>query len=271
MPEPRVIITAGLSRSVPAEALAELLRRDGVNVAGVLVVSMANVSRLLSLVRQRGLASVLHRVSAVICHRRSSPAMESRADPLATFVERHHIDTRGLRSWCQKHGVPLRVVRDLNAADAIAFVESTAPDVVVYAGGGILRSPFIAAAKRVINAHAGPLPEIRGMNAAEWAAILEARPEVTIHFIDGGIDTGPVIKALAIDRDSCRTVDELRATAVVRGLEGLRQVISERTYQKMPDQPTEPRRASRQCFIMAPVLVDRLEKRLAAHRPESPA
>lgn len=271
MRKPRVIITAGLTRSVPAEALAELLHRDGVDVAGVLVVSMANLSRLLSLVRQRGLASVLRRVRTSLRPSAASPHVDTRPDPLAEFILKHRIQPRGLRNWCRQHDIPLRVVRDLNATDAVSFVQSIAPDAVVYAGGGILRPPFITAAKRVINAHAGPLPEIRGMNAAEWSALLGARPEVTVHFIDAGIDTGLVIKAFPFDRDACRSVDELRAAAVVRGLEGLRQVIGERIFEIPSDQPPASAPASRQCFIMAPVLVDKLEHSLAARRRESTA
>lgn len=271
MRPPRVIITAGHDRSAAAEALAELLHRDGVDVAGVLVVSVFNVSRMLALVRQRGLSEVVQRVRQAIGPRRSPASRTARPDPLARFLERHRIAPVGLRNWCRSHGTPCRIVNDLNGDEAVAFVAATDADVVAYAGGGILRTPFLNAAKRVLNAHAGPLPEVRGMNAAEWAALLGAPAEVTIHFIDAGIDTGPVVRSLAYDRDACGTVDELRSTAVVRGLEGLRGVIGERAFETSPAPPERSPSASRQCFIMAPALVDRLQTLLAdRHRESAP-
>lgn len=269
MRPPRVIITAGHDRSAPAEALAELLHRDGVDVAGVLVLSVINISRMLALVRQRGLTKVVQRVRQAIGSRCSPSSRDSRADPLARFLEQHRITPRGLRNWCRNHGKPYRVVKDLNDDEAMAFVTASDADVVAYAGGGILRTPFLKAAKCVLNAHAGPLPEVRGMNAAEWAAMLGARAEVTIHLIDAGIDTGPVVRSLAYDRDACGTVEELRSTAVVRGLEGLRDVIGERAFETSPAPSERSSSASRQCFIMAPVLLDRLQKLLADRHREA--
>ncbi|MBM3874865.1 MAG: hypothetical protein FJ260_10815 [Planctomycetes bacterium] len=261
----RVVITASHDRSEPSEALAELLRRDGIQIEGILSVSVLNLWRFRTLVRQRGLSAVLRRAREAFTSRGagSGAAKHDRPDPLREFLGRHGIKTRGLRRWCRLHRVPVWNVADLNSPAAIATVRAVAPDAVVYTGGGILRRQFIDAAGRVLNAHAGPLPEIRGMNAAEWAALLGERSEITIHHIDAGIDTGSVVRAYAYDCSACMSVSELRATAVVRGLEGLREVVGQLGCREAV-QYAEDARPSRQCFIMAAAIRELLDRRLAA-------
>jgi methionyl-tRNA formyltransferase len=134
--------------------------------------------------------------------------------------------------------------------------------VVAYCGGGILRPPFLSEAKYVINAHAGPLPEVRGMNAAEWALLLGLPAEVSIHQIDAGIDTGPVIARVAYDRSASRSVESLRERAVLAGAVGLVDAIVSREFEIPVDSHGVPP-LGRQCFIMAPVLVDAIDAELA--------
>jgi hypothetical protein len=261
----RVVITAGHDRSQPSEALAELLRRDGIRIGGILLVSVLNLRRFRSLARQRGLSAVLRRAREVFASKGvgSGAAKDDQPDPLREFLGRHGIRTRGLRRWCRQHRVPVWSVADLNSPAAIAAIRAAAPDAVVYTGGGILRRQFIDAAGRVLNAHAGPLPEIRGMNAAEWAALLGKRSEVTIHHIDAGIDTGSIIRAYPYDRSACMSVSELRGTAVVRGLEGLREVVRRLDCHEAV-QHAEDAQPSRQCFIMAAAIRELLDRRLGA-------
>jgi hypothetical protein len=268
----RVVITAGHDRSEPSEALAELLRRDGIRIAGILTVSVLNLRRFRALARQRGLSAVLRRAREALASRGAGAgaARDDRPDPLREFLGRHNIRTRGLRRWCRLHRVPVWNVADLNSPAAIAAIRAAAPDAVVYTGGGILRRQFIGAAGRVLNAHAGPLPEIRGMNAAEWAALLGERSEVTVHHIDAGIDTGSVVRAYSYDRSACMSVPELRATAVVRGLEGLREVVGQLGCREAV-QHAEDARPSRQCFIMAAAIRELLDRRLAARGAGSEA
>lgn len=264
MSPPRVVLTAGHARSVAAEALAELMRRDGVNIAGLLVVRTLNLKRLRQVLRQRGLADLFGRVRAARRATRSgsTAAVGRRVPTLDELIQRHGIRIRGLRRWARNAGVPLRAVGDLNAPRAVKFVRHHAPDAVVYAGGGILRRAFLEAAGPVVNAHAGPLPWIRGMNAAEWAALLGAPAAVTIHLIDEGIDTGPVIASFPVARDACATVEELREAAVVAGIEGMQQVIAEGRF-RMPPHREAGQPPERQCFIMAPALRQILAGRLA--------
>lgn len=254
----RVVITAGHNRSAPSEALAEILHREGAIIAGVVMVSVMNPGRIRDLVRQRGIDGLVRRLTGG----RSGAAHRDHRSPIARSLASHGIRTVGLRRWCRSRGVQLKVVPDLNAASAVRFIRDAGADVVAYTGGGILRAPFIEAAGRVINAHAGPLPEIRGMNAAEWSALLGCRSEVTVHFIDRGIDTGAAIRACPYDRSRCATVDELRESAVAAGIDGLRTVIMAREFERAAT-AVGSAKPHRQCFIMAPALLERLGASLA--------
>jgi hypothetical protein len=259
---PRVLLTAGHNRSVACEALAELLRRDGVFVCGILVVSILSPGRLRSLVIQRGSAATFRRMREVFRSTSVPPGQSSHESPLEGFLHRHGIKPRGLRAWCKSHSIPCWVVGDLNGQRSIDIAAAQQADAVIYVGGGILRKPFLQAARRVLNAHAGPLPEVRGMNAAEWAVMLGHRQEVTVHQIDAGIDTGPSIRAFPFDARGCSSIRELRETAIVAGIEGLRAVVRARTLDPAPLATCSSTDLARQCFTMAPALARKLEQRL---------
>lgn len=264
MSETRVVLTASHLRADAPEVLAELLRRNGVTVAGILAVSVFNLSRFRSLLRQRGLKPVLQKAQAALHAARKLPSdTKAAGSPIAELLAQHDVRPIGLRAWCRRHRVPLRVVKDLNERSAVNFVTACAPDLVVYSGGGILRARFLEVAGRVLNAHAGPLPAIRGMNAAEWSVLLHEPAEVTVHFIDQGIDTGTRIAAFPYARLECRTVAHLREATVAVGIEGLLRVILENRFRGVTTEAI-PEGFHRQCFIMAPALVEIVQRRLAA-------
>ncbi len=54
----RIVLTAGYDRALHVIVLAELLRRDGLAVCGVIVVTPFQLNRLRHLVRQRGWRSI---------------------------------------------------------------------------------------------------------------------------------------------------------------------------------------------------------------------
>lgn len=262
MTAPRLLLTAGHNRSVACEALAELLRRDGALVSGILVVSVLSAGRLRRLVIQRGGAATLRRAREAFQAPSALSAPGSHKSPLEGFLHQSGIKPRGLRTWCRAHSVPRWVVGDLNSQRSIDIVATQQADAVLYVGGGILREPFLHIARRVLNAHAGPLPEIRGMNAAEWAVMLGHRQEVTVHQVDAGIDTGPSIRAFAFDAGECSSIQELRETAIVTGIEGLRTVVRDGALDPPPRSTPASTEIARQCFTMAPALARKLERRL---------
>jgi methionyl-tRNA formyltransferase len=253
----RLVLTAGHDRALHAVALAELLRRDGHQIAGILVVTPYSVGRLRRLARQRGPGFVLQAARRVL----GRGAAEA-GDPLDRFCEEHGVERRGLRSWAADHGAEYSRVRDLNAPKAVDFVRRIAPDGLIYAGGGILKAPLIEAARsRILNAHHGRTPEIRGMNACEWSLLLGVPPEVTVHVIDVGIDTGPVLERIPLEVDPGDDVEALRAKCTVLGVEGL--VRNAERVDRLPASSEAVGSEGLQCYVLAPALRELLDARLA--------
>ena len=257
MSELRVVLTAGYDKAPHVMTLAELLRRNGTRVDGLVVVTPYSVKRFRSLVKQRGPRFLKDAAKKLMG--RGKRAQGENA--LLELMKEKEIETGSLRSWAQKHGVSYQSVKSLNDSEAIGFVQEKQPDWVVYGGGGILHNPFIdAAGGRILNAHAGPLPEIRGMNACEWSLLLGHTTAVTIHLINRGIDTGGVISMHPFSVQFSDTVDEIRSRSVATGVEALYN-----TLLNPPDSipgPTRDAGASRQCFTMAPAMKELLEVRL---------
>jgi len=257
----RVWLTAGFDGALNVVALAELLRRDGIALAGLLVVSPYQLGRLRRLVRQRGPSFVKTAARRLLGYGDGVSAGAGLADPLTAFLIEHGIAERSLKRWARVHGVPYHRVSSLNHPDALAVVRASTADGVLYGGGGILAPAFLEAAEgRVLNAHAGPAPEIRGMAACEWALLLGLQPRVTIHFIDRGIDTGPVVASIPVEVEPGDTIARLRSKCIVLGVVGLRREVEALRRPLGLSQPGAG--ASRQCFVLAPALAELLELRL---------
>jgi methionyl-tRNA formyltransferase len=257
----RIVVTAGFDRARNVLGLGELLRRDGHDIVGVAVVSPFRIARLRTLARQQGTSAILRAVRRLwgVEHRETK-------DPIADFFTEHQIGFSSLRRWCKRFGLAYRVVPNLNSPSAVQLMEQWEPEVVIYGGGGILRTPFLnAAGRRVLNAHAGPLPEIRGMNACEWSLLLGVPPSVTIHFIDEGIDTGAIVENIRVSHEEGDTVERLRSKTVVAGMEGLRRAVQR--FEARPTWRIEQPDAYRQCFVLAPALYELLERKLAMQSP----
>lgn len=256
----RLLLTAGHDKALHVVTLAELLRRDGHEIAGIVVVTPFSVRRARSLVRQRG-ASFVGQAARRLLDRRSTRAGDS---PLEAFHAAHGVEHRSLVAWCSANGVPHVRVPDINSPDTVAEVCRIAPELVVYGGGGVLREALLeAAGGRILNAHSGPLPEIRGMNAAEWSILLGLAPEVTVHVIDRGIDTGPPLRSVRVAVQRGDDLEALRQRCVVAGVEAMRATVEDFRRAVVPATPTGP--LGRQCFVLAPALRELAEARLARH------
>jgi methionyl-tRNA formyltransferase len=251
----KVLITAGFDRSLPALAVAELLRRARVTIGGVLVAtpwSAGRIRPLLGRMNARELRTLARKFRG-----------HSQPGPMRRFMERETIHAQPLSAWAEANRIPLRKVGDLNGDAAIEFARTCEPEWVVYSGGGILRRPFLSGGTwRVINAHLGPLPEIRGMNAAEWAVLMKLPPSATIHLIDEGIDTGGTFASAPVDLSGVNTVDSLREQAVVTGVEAMVKTLCG-FRDGRPVEPQTHGELHRQCFTLSPALRELAEHRLA--------
>lgn len=259
----RFVLTAGFDKAAHVIAYAELLRRQGHDIHSILVVSPFTALRLRSFVRQRGVEGVLQAWRRM----KGGDSSAHAHDPMSMLLRANEVSERSIRVWTRNHGVGYLTVKDLNSQDSIDWLHDADPDFVIYGGGGILRREFITAAKRrVLNAHSGPLPDVRGMNACEWSLLLGVPPAVTIHYIDEGIDTGACIQRREVEVGLGDTIDSLRGKCVITGVEAIVSLFP-RSGAALPELSSRSEDSlSRQCFVLAPVLRELLERKLAERR-----
>lgn len=255
-----VLLTAGFDRANHVLCLAELLHREGIHIAGFVVVSPYSAKRLKALIRQRGKTFLWEAIPRLLGKGKGPQKFQS-PDGIDLLMQENNIAAGSLKKWAQQKGVPYKLVKSINAPDAVQFVKQINPDWVAYGGGGILHNAFIdAAGGKVLNAHSGPLPEIRGMNACEWSLLLGHEPAITIHFINRGIDTGGQISRHKIRVEPGDSIDVLRSRCVAMGVEALKQTILHPPTNLV--QPEQNASSHRQCFVLAPAMKELLNKRL---------
>lgn len=213
MPIKKVIITAGLDRALHAVALAELCRRNQIEVTKFLVVKATGMTRIKTAFRQHGWKYFYKAIKRMMGLDQSLQEFAL----IRAFLQENNITVTSLKKWAKEFNTEYYAVSSLNDPRAIAHIANAA-DVVIYAGGGILKKPFIDAAQgKILNAHSGMLPDIRGMQACEWSILLGKPLTVTIHAIDEGIDTGKIFKQMKIDWHINDTLDTLRENVPLQG------------------------------------------------------
>lgn len=254
----QIALTAGHDRSLHTLLLAERLLARGHRIVGVWITTPFNLARVQYLLRTRGRAFLT----------RGFKKFFGKLDPIADapMVEAlNHLDLpgRSLRMWCKARQVPHFTTRDLNSPESIEQLREVAPDGVIYTGGGILRPRFLQAVQgRVLNAHMGPVPDVRGMNALEWSLLLGFSPTVTIHRIDAGVDTGPVLSKIRLTfPPGSSDLDQMRSMGTLMAMDELAKWADHLpTLDRLEAMPNADR--NRQCFVLAPILKERLIARL---------
>jgi methionyl-tRNA formyltransferase len=176
------------------------------------------------------------------------------------YVREQHISSSTVSQACRALGTRLLRVNGLNTPRSLAALRSADVDLVVYAGGGILRTSFFEIPRLgVLNCHGGPLPCFRGMNASEWALFHGVRPLVAVHYINAGIDTGPVLFQRPIPIEPGDSIARVRGVAVRVTVEALLEavhLVANGSAQAVPqDLP-----AGRQYFTMADPLLDVVQR-----------
>lgn len=254
-----VILTAGYDRAPQAIALCQLLPRDGVDVAGLVVVTPYSLARVRTVLHRGGMQALRSAVRKA-SDGRNGPTSAHRG-PLAAYFKEYAIQLMPLRELARRYGIPYIRTKSLNDRACVDFVRERLASGVIYCGGGLIREQLISAAtNRVLNGHAGPLPEVRGMNAAEWCVLTRHRPCVSIHYIDEGIDTGPVVLRQDFELSPGDDVTALRDRSIAAAIEGLRKGVR---FLREPVPPRAPDAAAhRQYFAVAPYLRPLLAARL---------
>lgn len=178
----------------------------------VLCAEKSRARKIRSYYKRNGLAATTRKIMEVkgMGGRRRGHIREQ----LAAYAEMHATDhwDLALPALCDRHGIDYRTVASVNSASTVDAVKRAGIDLMLNAGGEIIRAPLIGATTHgVFNTHMGKLPEYRGFNVLEWSLFHGDPIGVTLHLIDPGIDTGDIIRFQPVPHEPGDTVEALKA------------------------------------------------------------
>lgn len=245
----KILVTAGYMQSLHSLAISELVRRDGHEIAGILVVKTFQLSRLKKYLKQYGLKTMRDKFASLVL-RKTKSSFSVETNSILQLIKDNNIKERSLKEFSKANNIPIYKVKSLNHLETINISERINPDLIIYAGGGILKSKIIQIAKiGVLNAHSGKLPFWRGMNVIEWSILYGFKPHTTVHFIDKGIDTGKILYTEELPIGSESTLEGIRGLGTSHNVQLLRKVVND-LEQFMDKSRAQAAGEGRQFFVM---------------------
>jgi methionyl-tRNA formyltransferase len=244
-----VAILAGDAASDYSGAIATRLAEQGDTVSAIVIARVQRLRRARLLLARKGFAGVRDALLTRIGRRGSGAS--TGAPTLGPT----------LAAAARERSVGPVVVTDVNGPEALAVLRAARPDLIIYTGGGILKSDLLSIPSiGVLNAHMGLLPAYRGMNALEWALLNGDDLGVTVHFIDRGVDTGDILLQRRLPVGRADTIAALRAIATRESVDALAEVVSRLRAGAV--EPLAQPSAGKQYFVMHARLKQIAERRL---------
>jgi hypothetical protein len=263
----RIVVLCSSVYSETACAMAVRMAKSGHVLAGALALPTADRGTLLRKLGQWGARDVLRYARAKLIPHRSAQA-QLRNPYLQPLLKHDERIFQSLREVAAVHDFPVAVCNDQNAPDSIAHLREWSPDLIIFAGGNILRQQLLDVSRLgVLNVHLGMLPEVRGMSTPEWSLLNHVPVGVTIHYVDAGIDTGPVLQRCEFPYGArCQSLSDLRNQLIAFGIEKVAGVVEGLDRGTIVATPQPGLDEDRQFFVMHEWLQARAAERLA-HGP----
>lgn len=259
----RVAVTSGYSSSKHAIALLHGINQlPNIEIVLLIQVKTFTIKRIKQLLRMYGWRDAWEKFKNVFVGDSTNRFVDEIL-PINNFLKEKKIDFKSTIQLSKRLNISVKRVVTLNDQASLDALSNNKVDLVIYAGGGILRRKFIESTPYgVLNAHSGPLPFFRGMNCMEWTLFYGVQPEITVHMIDKGIDTGPILKRFQIEIVSGDSLSALRGKSVVREVTSIVEVLSD--FQRYFNaKVTQDQLQGLQFFIMHPLLKNVIDDRLA--------
>lgn len=243
-----IVITCGYNQSLHAIALINELKNQGHNIVGCLVVRTFQYKRLKQNIKMYGIGTVIQKFQNAVLKLENQLYKETLY--IKKFLNDKKVNSSSVKNLCKRYNIPYVAVNNLNHKKSFIFFSTISVDIIVYAGGGILRKKIINIPKHgVINAHSGYLPFFRGMNVIEWSLLYNVAPTVSVHMISPGIDTGDILYREKVPFNKDYSILDLRGESVVTEVKSLIKVMSnfEKYYQNRTKQD---KKEGKQFFVM---------------------
>jgi folate-dependent phosphoribosylglycinamide formyltransferase PurN len=263
----RIVVLCSSVYSETACAMAVRMAKSGHVPVGALALPAADRGTLLRKLGQWGARDVIRYARAKLIPHRGGQG-QVRNPHLQPLLKRGKGVFRSLREVAAVYDFPVAVCKDPNAPDSIARMRALSPDLIVFAGGNILRKQLLDVPRLgVLNVHLGILPEVRGMNTPEWSLLNHVPVGVTIHYIDAGIDAGPILQRCELpDAPRCESLSDLRNRLIAFGVEKIAEVVAGLERGTIFATPQPDLDEDRQFFVMHEWLQARAAERLTQSR-----
>jgi methionyl-tRNA formyltransferase len=223
----RIVMLCPSLYSESSCAMAMRQARSGYVPIGVVTLPAFDLPTLTRKLGQWGARAVMRYAKAKLSLRASTEP-HLRNPYLQALLTNENRSIRSLREVAALYGFPILVCKNQNASASVAQLKEWSPDLIVFTGGNILRSPLLDVPRLgVINLHLGLLPEIRGMSSPEWSLLNNVAVGVTVHYINNGIDTGPVLGRFEFPHVAqCSSLDDLRNRLIAFGIEKVAEIVA---------------------------------------------
>jgi methionyl-tRNA formyltransferase len=268
----RIVILSSSVYSETACAMAAHVAAMGHVPVGSLALSTLKRGTLLRKIGQWGMGNAATYARAKMFAQ--GQAVSSVSNPYLLPMLRHGSGQFGsLRQVAAFYNFPLVVGRDQNSRRSVERVRRWSPDLILFAGGDILRTELLQVPRLgVLNVHLGWLPDVRGMSSPEWSLLLGLPLGVTIHFMDSGIDTGPILKKNELpEAHRCKSLADLRNRLIAFGIENLVDVVSRLDRSAISASPQWRGDSDNQFFVIHDFLRGRAEQCLTSSSPDGNA
>lgn len=264
----RIVVLSSSVYSETACAMAIRMAELGHVPVGALALSALDRGTLLRKFRQWGWQDFTHYARTKLSPLQKDSSPEVRNPYLSPMLSRGNGIFRSLHEVASRYRFAVAICRDQNAPGSIARLKDWSPDVILFAGGNILRKPLLDVPRiGVLNAHLGLLPEGRGMSSPEWSLLNNVPVGITIHLIDEGIDTGPILRRYEFpEAAACGSLGDLRNRLIAFGIEKIAEVIPALDRGTISATPQPDLECDHQFFVMHEWLKQRAAERLAHSR-----
>ncbi|HEY4308555.1 MAG TPA: formyltransferase family protein [Pirellulales bacterium] len=192
-------------------AVTQQLLDAGVKIDAILVRKLLNPMRLVTEFRRDGVRLLKKAWRKLVLRKHAYSPKEY--ETLPDLLARLKVTETTVDALAAKNGIPAVYCASLNDLVVHQTLDQYRPDLVVFAGGGIVGPETLArAGAGVVNCHMGKLPQYRGMDVVEWPLIENHQDDIgfTVHFMAKGIDTGDILGIFSVDNSQAATVYEYR-------------------------------------------------------------
>lgn len=261
----RIVILGSSVYSETACAMAVRMAQLGHVPAGVLALRALDRATVMRKLGQWGLRGVANFAHAKLISRHSGRHLQIRNSYLEPFLKNESGAFRSMHEVAAFYGFPVSTCHTQNSPDSLARLKAWSPDVIIFAGGNILRQPLLDVPRLgVLNVHLGLLPKIRGMSSPEWSLLKNVPVGITIHYMDAGIDTGPILERYEFrEAVQCESLSDLRDRLIAFGVEKIAEVITALDQGTISAKPQSDLDRDNQFFVMHEWLQDRAAERFA--------